>query len=190
MAKLKHYGFCLVFATLTLLGQARIVSAQNIAGVTSGRVGNATAFPNSNYNSNPLTIDPAGGNGNFSSRHNRRNGATGIGGSFSGTESVTSESAPSIQPLYAPAVTSPATQNSVGSYSFYSRAQPSPALSGGFGGDVPETGTGLGNPVSTFNPRSSSTDYSGLDAIPSFNSSSVIHGYSHSVRSVVKTGLE
>lgn len=150
--------------------------AQAVAGSTNAKVGNATAYPISNYANNPLSIvDPGVAS---ETRHMRRPGSTGIGGSYLGTESVTSETAKATTPVYQPVLRNPATTQT-SSYEYYVSPQISPALR-----SVTDS-THLFNSSTTpsFEQSSYSVSNTGLDALPSFNRNTIIQGYSHGGRS-------
>jgi hypothetical protein len=171
---LLFFGLSSVCAQVSLTSQAL---AQAVAGTTSGKVGNATTFPLSNYMNNPLSSTDPGASSE--TRHNRRGNSTGIGGSFLGTESVTSESARATQPVYAPVMRNPALSQT-NSYNYYTSPQISPALR-----SVTDTSRLFGSGASTSfeqNIYSTPAD-TGLDSIPSFNHNTVIQGYSHGARS-------
>jgi hypothetical protein len=151
--------------------------AQAVAGTTSAKVGNATTLPLSNYVNNPLSSTDPGAS--TETRHNRRGNNTGIGGSFLGTESVTSESAPATQPVYAPIIRNPALSQT-NSYNYYTSPQISPALRSVT--DTSRLFSSGASPSFEQNMYSTPAD-TGLDSIPSFNHNTVIQGYSHGGRS-------
>jgi hypothetical protein len=126
---------------------------------------------------NPLSSTDPGASSE--TRHRRRENSTGIGGSFLGTESVTSESARATQPVYSPVLRNPAIIQG-NSYNYYTSPQISPALQAVT--DTSRLFTSGSSP--SFEPSVySSPANTGLDAIPSFNRNTVIQGYSHGGRS-------
>jgi hypothetical protein len=151
--------------------------AQAVAGTNPAKVGNATMFPLSNYVNNPLSsTDPGAAS---ETRHTRRQSSTGIGGSFLGTESVTSETAQATQPMYAPVLRNPAISQT-NSYNYYTSPQISPALrSVTNNSNLFSSGAAPSFEQSNY----SSPSNTGLDTLPSFNRNTVIQGYSHGGRS-------
>jgi hypothetical protein len=167
-------GMCVISTQIISTSQAL---AQAVAGTTSAKVGNATTFPLSSYVNNPLSSTDPGASSE--TRHTRRQSSTGIGGSFLGTESVTSESAPATQPMYAPVMRNPA-MSQTNSYNYYISPQISPALRA-----VTDTSNLFSSGAAPSFEQNvySSPSNTGLDALPSFNRNTVIQGYSHGGRS-------